>query len=197
MTAYAFEGVVPVVAEGAFVHPDAVLIGDVVIETGCYIGAGAVLRGDFGRILVEEGANVQDNCVAHTFPGESVRVCRGGHVGHGVILHGCCVGENALIGMNSVLMDGVVIGKNSFVAAMSFVKAGACIDEGVVVAGQPARFVRKLKEYELLTKVVEGTGMYRLLAQRCCQSLKPVTPLKEVEAGRPTIHWPEPLSTSD
>ena len=118
---------VPVVDATAFVHPAAVLIGDVVLGAGSYIGPGASLRGDFGRMIVGQGANVQDNCVMHGFPETDTVVEDWGHIGHGAVLHGCRIGRNAMIGMNSVVMDGVEIGESAFVAAMSFVKAGTHI----------------------------------------------------------------------
>ena len=120
---YAIDGVVPVVPATSFVHPSATLIGDVIIGAECYIGPGASLRGDFGRIIVGDGCNIQDACVLHTFPDTEVVVEDWGHIGHGSVLHGCRVGRNSLIGMNAVVMDGVVIGEECIVAALSFVKA--------------------------------------------------------------------------
>ena len=108
MPVYSLEGITPVVHPDAFVHETAVLIGDVLIGAGCYIGPHASLRGDFGRIVVEQGANVQDTCVLHSFPGKDCIVERDGHIGHGAVLHGCRIGPNALIGMNAVVMDDVV-----------------------------------------------------------------------------------------
>lgn len=124
MSYYAFEGLIPVVHPDAFVHPSAVLIGDVIVGAGVYIGPLASLRGDYGRLILEAGSNLQDGCIMHGYCDTDTIVHENGHIGHGAILHGCVVGRDALVGMNSVIMDGAVIGEESIVAAMSFVKAG-------------------------------------------------------------------------
>lgn len=142
MATYSIEGVIPVVHPSAFVHPSAVLIGDVHVGPGCYIGPLASLRGDFGRVVVEEGANVQDSCVLHCFPGHDVVVEVDGHVGHGAVLHGCAVGRGVLVGMNSVIMDGTVIGEYAFVGANSFVAADTEVPARHVIAGNPAKVLR-------------------------------------------------------
>lgn len=183
MPCYAFDGLVPVVMPGAFVHPDAVLIGDVVIGPEAYIGPCASLRGDFGRIEIGAGANVQDNCTVHSFPGRTVRVGEHGHVGHGAVLHGCLVGPNALIGMNAVIMDNVEIGEDAMVGAMAFVKAGTKVSAGALWAGSPARQIRWLREDEKRWKI-EGTAMYRELSRRCIRTLHPVAPLAAEEDDR-------------
>ena len=185
---YEFEGLRPVVAESAYVHPNATLIGDVVIGPRCYIAPGAVLRGDMGRIELHDGANVQDNCVLHSFPGVEMVIETDGHIGHGVILHGCCIKRNALVGMNAVVMDRVVVGENAFVAAMAFVKEGFEVPANSLVAGIPARIVRQLSEQEIAWKGT-GTEIYHCLAERSPAGLKPVEPLREVEPNRPQIDW--------
>lgn len=124
MSYYAFEGLIPVVHPEAYVHPSAVLIGDVIVGAGVYVGPHASLRGDYGRLILEAGSNLQDGCIMHGYCDTDTIVHENGHIGHGAILHGCVVGRDALIGMNSVIMDGTVIGEESIVAAMSFVKAG-------------------------------------------------------------------------
>ncbi|MFV3073509.1 phenylacetic acid degradation protein PaaY [Niveispirillum fermenti] len=184
MPCYRFDGLVPVVDPTAFVHPTASLIGDVIIGPRCYIGPGAALRGDFGRLVVENGANVQDNCVMHSFPGADCVVEQDGHVGHGAVLHGCRVGRNALVGMNAVVMDGAVIGAESLVAAMSFVKAGMVVPARTLVAGSPARVMRDLTEKEIAWKS-HGTAEYQELARRCHETLAEVEPLREMEKDRP------------
>src|SRR3546814_10638473 len=126
----------------SFVHPSASLIGDVIVGAGCYIGAGASLRGDFGRIVVEADANVQDNCTLHTGSGTDCIVGRGANIGHGAVLHGCRIGENALVGINAVVLDGAEIGAESLVAALSLVKSGEGIAPRSFVAGNPARVIR-------------------------------------------------------
>lgn len=184
--AYEIDGIIPVADPTAFVHPDAVLIGDVIIGPGCYIGPMASLRGDFGRVIVEAGANVQDSCVMHCFPGRDVVVQEGGHIGHGAVLHGCTIGRGVLVGMNSVVMDGAVIGEESLVAANSFVKADDQVPPRHLVAGNPARVVRPLTDEEVAWKA-NGAGVYQELARRCLATLRPVTPLTEVEADRPRV----------
>jgi phenylacetic acid degradation protein len=186
MPVYSYEGLVPVVHATAFIHPTAVLIGDVIIGAGVYIGPGASLRGDMGRIEVREGANVQDNCVMHSFPGAGAIIEPEGHIGHGAIVHGAHVGRNALVGMNAVVMDNVMVGENSFVGAMAFVKAGMEIPPNVLVAGAPARIIRELKDEEIAWKRA-GTQEYQELARRCRATLRECAPLAEAEAGRPRL----------
>ena len=148
---YEIDNVKPVVAPGSFIHPDAVLIGDVIIGPECYIGPCACLRGDFGRIIIGRKVNIQDTCVLHSFPEEDVILEDNAHVGHGAVLHGCVVKNNALIGIKSVVMDGAVIGENSFVAAMAFVKSNFEVPDNVLVAGIPAKVVRDLSKEEITT----------------------------------------------
>lgn len=185
---YAFEGLTPVVSPDAYVHPRATLIGDVLVGAHCYIGPGACLRGDFGRIRIEAGANVQDNCVLHSFPDGELWVGPGGHIGHGAILHGCRVGANALVGMQAVLMDGVEVGEDAFIAAMALVKTSQQVPPGSLFAGQPARLVRQLEAEEIEWKR-RGTGIYQELARRCQAGLREVTALREAEPDRPRIRW--------
>lgn len=186
MRTYEIDGVVPVVAEGAFVHPDAVLVGDVVIGTGCYVGPLASLRGDFGRIELKPGSNIQDGCVAHCFPGAETVVEVNGHVGHGAVLHGCRIGRDALVGMNSVIMDGAAVGEGAFVAANSFVKAGFEVAQRTLVAGSPAKVVRELTDDEIRWKA-NGTAVYQDLALRSLRGLRAATPLTADTADRKTF----------
>jgi carbonic anhydrase/acetyltransferase-like protein (isoleucine patch superfamily) len=178
--AYSFEGHLPVVHPTAFVHPDSVLIGDVHIEAGCYIGPGASLRGDFGRVDVGPGANIQDCCVLHCFPDRNITVGCNGHVGHGAVLHGCEIGDDALIGMNSVVMDAAVIGAQSFIGANSFVKSGFEVPARHLAAGSPARLIRQLTDQELDWKA-QGTRTYQQLTHRCRAGLRLATPVTEAE----------------
>lgn len=184
MPCYRIDDWIPVVHPEAFVHPLAVLIGDVIVGRGCYVGPAACLRGDFGRIVLEEGSNVQDTCVMHGFPGADTRVEVDGHVGHGAVLHGCTVGRNALVGMNAVVMDNARIGADAFVAASSFVKAGFVVPDAHLVAGVPARVMRPLRPDEIEWKR-EGTRAYQQLAVRSLRTMQEVEPLREVvEGGR-------------
>jgi len=183
---YSIDGLTPVVADSAYVHPSAVLIGDVIVGPDCYIGPHASLRGDMGRIIMEEGSNLQDGCCMHSFPGQDAIVEANGHVGHGAVLHGCRVGRNAMVGMNSVVMEGAVIGESSIVAAMSFVKANQIIPPYSLVMGTPAKVIRELTEQELAWKA-EGTEIYQQLAKRCLQTMMPCEPLRQIEPDRKRV----------
>ncbi len=186
MPCYAIDGVTPVVHPSAHVHPTAVLIGDVIVGPGCYIGPCASLRGDFGRIVLHEGVNVQDTCVIHGFPASETVVETNGHIGHGAVLHGCTVRHDALVGMNAVVMDEAEVGAYSIVAACAFVRAGLKLPEKSLIAGLPAKVVRPLSEDEMRWKL-EGTQTYQELTRRCQASLVEVAPLAEIEANRPAL----------
>lgn len=196
LTVYTIDGVTPVVDPAAFVHPTAVLIGDVIVGAGCYVGPLASLRGDFGRIEVRAGANIQDCCVLHAYPGMDAIVEEDGHIGHGAVLHGCVVARNALVGMNAVVNDNAVIGESAIVAAMAFVKAGMVVAPRSLVAGVPARLVRTLSAQEITWKA-EGTKSYQDLTRRSLATMRPAEPLAAPEAGRRRLDLPEllPLST--
>ncbi len=191
---YEFNNYIPVVPEDTFVHPQAVLIGDVILGHGCYIGPCASLRGDFGRIEIHDGANFQDGCIAHSFPGKAMVVEENGHIGHGAVLHGCRIGTNSLVGMNAVVMDGVELGADSLVGAQAFVKAGSIIPPRSLVAGAPAKVLRQVSDKELAWKRA-GTAGYQALARACLKGLRPVEPRREVEADRdyPPIAEMRPL----
>jgi phenylacetic acid degradation protein len=184
MASYAFEGFVPVIDPRAFVHPLAVLIGDVVVGPGCYVAPGASLRGDFGRIVLGAGCNVQDNCVLHSFPGRDVQLAPDAHIGHGAVLHGCSVHRGALVGIHAVVMDDVLVGEQAFVGASSFVRAGFVVPPRTLVLGVPARVVRELKPEELAWKAT-ATREYQELAARSLASLREAAPLPAPEPGRP------------
>ena len=196
LTVYSINGATPVVDPTAFVHPSAVLIGDVIVGAGCYIGPCASLRGDFGRIEIRAGANLQDCCVAHGFPGSDTIVGENGHIGHCAVLHSCIVERNALIGMNCVINDDAVIGESAIVAAMAFVKAKMVVPPRTLAAGLPARVVRDLTEMELAWKI-EATQGYQDLARRSLATMKATVALTSVEPDRKRIELPDivPLST--
>lgn len=188
MPCYEIDGLRPVIDPTAFVHPDAVLIGDVIVGPRCYVAPTASLRGDFGRIILEAGSNLQDGCVMHGYPGADTVVEEDGHVGHGAVLHSCRVGRNALIGMNAVIMDNAVVGESAFVAACAFVKAGMQVPARHLVAGMPAKVVRELSEAEIAWKE-DGTRSYQTLAERCHASLRPCDPLAAMEPDRPRLQF--------
>lgn len=183
---YEIDGVTPVVDPSAYVHPSAVLIGDVIIGPECYVGPCACLRGDFGRLILERGANIQDTCVMHGFPDSDTVVEEDGHVGHGAVLHGCRVGRNALIGMNAVVMDNAVIGESAIVAAGAFVKAGADIPARTLAVGSPARVLRSLTEDEIAWKM-DGTRTYQDLAVRSLKTMRETVALSAIEPDRRRI----------
>jgi len=189
---YEINGVRPVVHPTAYVHPTAVLIGDVIVGPRCYVGPLASLRGDFGRLILEEGCNVQDSCVMHGFPGSDTVVETDGHIGHGAVLHGCRIGRNALVGMNAVVMDNAVVGAESIIAAMSFVKANMEIPPRSMVMGTPARIVREVTDGELKWKNF-GTSQYHELAVRSLQTMREVEAHTEVEPDRHRMQWDSAL----
>src|SRR5690606_17485753 len=183
---YAIDGITPVVDPAAYVHPSAVLIGDVIVGPGVYIGPLASLRGDFGRIVLKEGSNVQDTCVIHGVLENDTVVEVDGHIGHGAVLHGCTIGRNALVGMNAVVMDQAVIGEASVIAAMAFVKVGQQIPPRSLVVGSPARVVREMSDADVERKSY-GTRQYQRLTTRCLESMQAVAPLTQAEHDRPRL----------
>lgn len=185
MPSYELNGIRPVVKPGAYVHPLAVLIGDVIVYENCFVAPHAVMRGDFGRLILRPGANLQDNCCMHGFPGTDTIVEENGHIGHGAILHGCVVKKNALIGMNSTIMDNAIIGENSIIAANSFVKANFEVAANSLAAGSPAKVIRELREEEIAWKS-QGTIEYQLLAQAYLGGLAEVEPDTEIDSDRAT-----------
>jgi len=186
MPCYEIDGVRPVVDPTAFVHPTAVLVGDVIVGPGCYVAPLASLRGDFGRIILERGANLQDCCVMHGFPKSDTVIEEDGHVGHGAVLHGCVVKRNAMVGMNAVVMDEAVVGDSAIVAACAFVKAGMVVPPRSLAVGTPAKVVRELSEQEIAWKR-SGTRSYQQLTRRSLASLREVPPLAAVEPGRARV----------
>jgi len=196
MACYEIDGLRPVIDPTAYVHPDAVLIGDVIIGPHCYVAPTASLRGDFGRIVLEAGSNLQDGCVMHGYPGADTVVEENGHVGHGAILHSCRVGRNALIGMNAVIMDNAVLGESAFVAACAFVKAGMIVPPRRLVAGMPAKVMRELTDDEIGWKE-DGTRIYQQLAERCHASLRPCEPLERMEPDRKRLEFEGVMSLDD
>jgi phenylacetic acid degradation protein len=178
-----FDGFRPVVHESAFVHPNATVTGNVIIGRDVYVGPGAAIRGDWGGIVVEDGCNVQENCTVHMFPGVTVVLEAGAHIGHGAVVHGARIGRNALVGMNAVVMDNAVVGAGCIVGALCFVPTGMEIPERKVVVGNPARVVKDVSD-EMLAWKTEGTRLYQALPAQLHRSLKPCEPLREVPADR-------------
>ena len=180
---YAFEDYVPVVHETAYVHPQAAVTGNVTIGRDVYVGPGAAVRGDWGGVVIEDGCNVQENCTVHMFPGVTVVLERGAHVGHGAVVHGARLGANCLVGMNAVVMDRAVVGAGSVVGALCFVPSGMEIPERKVVVGNPARVVKDVTD-EMLAWKTEGTALYQALPARLRATLRAVEPLRALTPGQ-------------
>jgi phenylacetic acid degradation protein len=193
---YSIDGITPVVDPGAYVHPSAVLIGDVIVATRAYVGPCACLRGDFGRIVVEEGANIQDCCLLHGFPGKDTVVGAEATVGHGAVLHGCVLRRGALVGMNAVVNDNAEVGEEAMVAALAFVKAEDKIPPRSLAAGIPARVLRTLSEQELRWKK-DNMLLYQDLARRSAASMQEVEALTAVETQRKRIDIPGAVPLSE
>lgn len=183
MAIYAFEDFIPVVHETAFVHPLAAVTGNVVIGRDVYVGPGAAIRGDWGGIVIEDGCNVQENCVVHMFPGVTVMLEESAHIGHGAIVHGARIGRNALIGMNATIMDNASVGAECIVGALTFVPSEMQIPARKVVVGNPARVVKDVTD-EMIAWKTEGTKLYQALPARLHETLRECEPLREVPEGR-------------
>jgi len=182
---FEFNGFRPVVHESSYIHPNATVTGNVIIGKNVYIGPSAAIRGDWGQIVIEDGCNVQENCTIHMFPGVTVYLKEGAHIGHGAIIHGGTIGRNVLVGMNAVVMDNVVVGDNSIIGALCFVPEGMIIPERKVVVGNPAKIVKDVSD-EMLEWKKGGTELYQKLPAELYATLKPCEPLREPEPNRPT-----------
>jgi len=181
---YEFKGLKPVIDKSAFVHPHASVTGNVFIGKDVYIGPAAAIRGDWGKIVIEDGCNVQENCTIHMFPGTAVYLRKGAHIGHGAVIHGAEIGENSLVGMNAVIMDNAKIGKECIIGALSFVKSEMQIPDRSLVAGNPAKILKEVSD-EMINWKTEGTKRYQQLPKECVDTLKECEPLQEAEVGRP------------
>jgi phenylacetic acid degradation protein len=193
---YAIDGITPVVHPSAFVHPSAVLIGDVIVGSRAYIGPCACLRGDFGRIVVEEGANIQDTCMLHGFPGKDTVVGAEATIGHGAVLHGCVVRRGALVGMNCVVNDNAEVGEDAVVAALAFVKAEEVIPARSLAVGIPAKVLRNLSAEELRWKR-DNMRLYQQLAVRSATTMQQVEALTAIEPDRKRIDIPGSVPLSE
>ena len=181
---YEFKGFIPVVHPSAFVHPQAAVTGNVIIGKDVYIGPGAALRGDWGGIVIEDGCNVQENCTIHMFPGVTVLLKEGAHIGHGAIVHGGTIGRNVLVGMNAVIMDDVEIGDECIIGALSFINANTRIPARSLVVGNPAKIIKEVSD-DMIAWKTKGTRLYQALPKDLYDTLKQVEPLREMPADRP------------
>lgn len=175
---YQFNGFKPVIHRSSFVHPQSAVTGNVIIGKDVYIGPGAALRGDWGQIIIEDGCNVQENCIIHMFPGVTVLLKKGSHIGHGAIIHGATIGKNCLIGMNAVIMDNVELKDECIVGALAFIKEGEKFARRSLIVGNPAKKIKQVSDKMMAWKT-EGTKIYQLLPEQCIKTLKPCKPLRK------------------
>jgi phenylacetic acid degradation protein/carnitine operon protein CaiE len=181
---YQFKGFIPVIHESSFIHPQATITGNVIIGKDCYIGPGAALRGDWGAIILEDGCNVQENCTIHMFPGITVLLKEGSHIGHGAVIHGATIGKNCLVGMNSVVMDNVILGDECIIGALSFVKEGEVFESKSLIVGNPAKKIKEVSN-EMMKWKTKGTELYQQLPQEMKEFCTACEPLKELDINRP------------
>jgi len=181
---YSFKGFIPVIHESSFVHRQAAITGNVLIGKNCYIGPGAAIRGDWGKIIIEDGCNVQENCTIHMFPGTTVQLKENAHIGHGAIIHGATIGKNCLVGMNSVIMDQVELGDESIVGALTFVKEGEKIPARSLIAGNPGKIIKQVTD-EMIAWKTRGTELYQSLPKDMVEHSQLCEPLKEIPADQP------------
>lgn len=183
MPIYKFNHHIPVIHETSFIHPLAAVTGNVIIGKDCYIGPGAALRGDWGQIIIEDGCNVQENCTVHMFPGVTVLLKAGAHIGHGAIIHGATIGRNCLIGMNAVIMDNVILGDECIAGALSFIKADAVFEKRSLIVGNPAAKIKEVSD-EMIRWKTEGTKLYQQLPAQLKATWKECEPLREIPSDR-------------
>jgi len=179
MACYQFNGIKPVVHESSFIHPLAAITGNVFIGKDVYVGPGAAIRGDWGKVIIEDGCNVQENCTIHMFPGIIVILKQASHIGHGAIIHGATIGKNCLIGMNAVIMDNVELGDECIVGALTFIKADEKIPERSLVVGNPSKIIKQVSD-EMIQWKTEGTKLYQQLPKEMYESWKECEPLREI-----------------
>ena len=189
---YSFNNHIPVIHESSFIHPQAAVTGNVIIGKDCYIGPGAAIRGDWGQIIIEDGCNVQENCTIHMFPGVTVTLKEGAHIGHGAVIHGATIGKNCLVGMNAVIMDNVVLEEECIVGALSFIKAEEHFERRSLIVGNPAKKIKEVSD-EMMAWKTEGTKLYQQLPKDMFESWQPCEPLRErknIPAANPSSYKP-------
>lgn len=180
---YSFNSIKPVIHSSSYIHPQATVTGNVIIGKDCYIGPGAALRGDWGQIILEDGCNVQENCTIHMFPGVTVLLKAGAHIGHGAIIHGATIGANCMVGMNAVIMDNVVLGDECIVGALTFIKANENFENRSLIVGNPAKKIKEVTN-EMIDWKTEGTKIYQALPLQMHETLLPCEPLTEIPSDR-------------
>ncbi len=195
---FEFEGFKPVIDASAFIHPKAAVTGNVLIGRDVYVGPGAALRGDWGKIVIEDGCNIQENCTVHMFPGVTVLLEESTHIGHGAVIHGARIGCNSLVGMNAVVMDNARIGSQCIVGALCLVPSEMKVPDRKVVAGNPARIIKDVSDSMAAWKTA-GTRLYQALPEQLRQTLRPCEPLRQIPRDRPRqeqsyLSWKESQS---
>ena len=175
---FEFNGIKPVIDPSSFIHYQANVTGNVIIGKNVYVGPGATIRGDFGKVIIKDGANVQENCTIHMFPGETVIIKEGAHLGHGCIVHGATIGCNSLIGMNAVILDDAIIGNECIVGALTLVNSEMVVADRKVIVGNPGKIINDVTE-EMISWKTEGTKIYQNLPLEFQKSLKVTKPLTE------------------
>jgi phenylacetic acid degradation protein len=183
---YSFNNFIPVIHPSSYIHPQACITGNVIIGKDCYVGPGAALRGDWGQIIVEDGCNIQENCTVHMFPGVTVLLKSGAHIGHGAIIHGATIGKNCMVGMNAVVMDKVVLGDECIVGALSFIKADSIFERRSLIVGNPAQKIKEVSD-DMINWKTKGTELYQQLPSQMHTLCKPCAPLIEAEINRPSM----------
>jgi carbonic anhydrase/acetyltransferase-like protein (isoleucine patch superfamily) len=186
---YKFKDSIPVIDASSFIHPQASVIGNVIIGKNVYVGPGAALRGDWGQIIIEDGCNVQENCVVHMFPGTTVLLKEGAHIGHGAIIHGALIGRNCMVGMNAVIMDNVILGDECIVGALSFIKVGEVFENRSLIIGNPAKKVKEVSD-EMINWKTAGTELYQQLPKEMMEHLTACEPLRKLPTDR-KMEYPE------
>ena len=180
---YEFNGYKPVIDPSSYIHKEATIIGNVIIGKDVYVGPGASIRGDWGKITIKNGCNIQDNCTIHIFPGKDVVLEENAHIGHGAIIHGSYIGKNSLIGMNSVIMDDTVIGEECIIGALCFVKGEMKIPKRKIVVGNPAKIKGEVSD-DMIKWKKKGTELYQNLPKECRELMKECNPLSKLEKNR-------------
>ena len=175
---FEFNGIKPVIDPSSFIHPQANVSGDVVIGKNVYVGPGAAIRGDFGKVIIKDGANVQENCTIHMFPGVTVTINEGAHLGHGCIVHGATIGYNSLIGMNAVILDDAIIGNECIVGALTLINSEVVVPNRKVIVGNPGEIIKDVSE-DMIAWKTEGTKIYQSLTMDCHNSLKETETINE------------------
>ncbi len=146
MGIYRFEERIPVIGEGSFVFETATVIGDVILGKDVYVGPGAVIRGDYGKIVIGDRTSVEENVVIHARPGEKTRIGNDVTIGHGSVIHNTTINDFAVIGMGSVITDYSLVNRWGVVAEGSVVKTRQTVDEDMIVAGIPAKPIKKIND---------------------------------------------------